>query len=82
MADLIVHGMEMPHITNGDRIRAMSDEELAVAFLDGCDGRECPPVQDGPAGFPRDEAESMDQCYNCYFEWLRSPAATQDNSIQ
>ena len=45
--------------TNADRIRAMSDEELAEAIMSGayCNS-ECPP----DAG-----------CHDCCFAWLKQP---------
>ena len=53
----------MPPMTNADRIRAMTDEELAE-FLwgDGCPGskREC----DG-------------DCVKCFLEWLKQPAEVE-----
>ena len=42
--------------TNADRIRSMSDEELAEAFVKNCIGRKC------------DHAES---CYSCWLDWLK-----------
>lgn len=51
--------------TNADRIRAMSDEELAkfLTYLTGI----CPPGK-----CPRDDG--MCSANNCWLEWLRSEA--------
>ena len=46
-------------MTNADRIRAMSDDELAM-FMDGSD---CPP-----------EEKCTESCYECWLSWLRQPA--------
>ena len=50
-----------PKTTNADRIRAMSDEDLAMILQPGCPSRVC---RDCP---PHD-------CYNCWLEWLRQEA--------
>ena len=55
-----------PPITNGDRIRAMSDEELAKILGDKC---ICPPTS---------ECEKLcGDCDVCWLEWLRQPAENQ-----
>ena len=47
-------------ITNADRIRAMSDEELALQF-----GANC----------PKENRRACDRvCSKCWLEWLRQPA--------
>lgn len=47
--------------TNADRIRSMSDEELAHAFAYQCAGRVCRGIPfDGP-----------NECENCWLEWLK-----------
>jgi len=71
MADFLT-GMSNYPVTNADRIRAMSDEELVGAFLSGCDGRECPPRR-----YPFDiypVSEALEECRNCWLNWLQSPA--------
>lgn len=45
-------------ITNADRIRAMTDEDLAMLLQPGCPDRVC---RDSP---PHD-------CYNCWLDWLK-----------
>ena len=52
--------------TNADRIRAMSDEELAKLLLDGCRGAKC-------GDQPQNEFGSVN-CFNCRMEWLQQPA--------
>ena len=44
--------------TNADRIRAMTDEDLAMLLQPGCPDRVC---RDNP---PHD-------CYNCWLDWLK-----------
>lgn len=51
--------------TNADRIRAMSDEELAVLLLDGCRGSECGEQLQNEYG-------SVD-CFSCRLDWLQLP---------
>ena len=46
-------------ITNADRIRAMSDEELAREF-----GRQC----------PKGNTQPCDSCAHCWLYWLQQPA--------
>lgn len=53
---------EEKHMTNADRIRAMSDEELAT-FMN-CDG--CPPKNEG--------CNDGQKCSLCWLEWLQQPA--------
>ena len=62
---------EQKTITNADRIRAMSDEELVEAFIDGCDGRECPGLNYECVLYPLDE--SLKQCRRCWLKYLQSP---------
>lgn len=50
-------------ITNADRIRSMTDEELAETLGDKC---ICPPT--------RGRAEVCDDCDACWLEWLQKPA--------
>lgn len=63
--------------TNADRIRAMSDEELAEFYCNDVDA--CPPGSDmkcidelyahGEGPYPSDE-----QCIECWLDWLRQEA--------
>ena len=55
-------------MTNGDRIRALSDEELAELFP------KCPPGR-------RDATWSCDgfaNCPACWLDWLKSPAEVNE----
>ena len=56
----------VPVITNADRIRAMSDEELAELLLDGCRGSKCDDQ-------PQNEWGSVN-CFQCRVTWLQQPA--------
>lgn len=60
----------MPPMTNADRIRAMSDEELAGMFCKRCQAREwccgCPAEKDWP--------HCPDESFGAWKEWLRKPA--------
>ena len=59
----LVEGCSM---TNADRIRAMTDEELAKAF--DYEFEACPPDVD------RDKwCASDDDCKLCWLDWLRQP---------
>jgi hypothetical protein len=53
-------------VTNADRIRAMSDEELAKLLLDGCQGSKCDEQ-------PQNEYGSVN-CFECRMKWLQQPA--------
>ena len=65
------------HITNGNKLRAMSDEELAEFYCNDVDA--CPPGSDmkcidelyahGEGPYPSDE-----QCRKCWLDWLRQEA--------
>ena len=58
-------------MTWGDKIRAMSDEELAVLCEDGCPPtHECPGYQ----GFDDDTFHKI--CQKCWLDWLRQEVAT------
>ena len=51
--------------TNGDKVRRMSDEELAKLLLDGCQGSRC--IEQ-----PQNEYGSVN-CFECRMKWLRQP---------
>lgn len=51
--------------TNADRIRAMTDEELAKLLLDGCRGSKCEDQ-------PQNEFGSVN-CFDCRMKWLQQP---------
>ena len=53
-------------VTNADRIRAMSDDELAKLLLDGCRGSKCEEQ-------PQNEYGSVN-CLDCRMKWLQQPA--------
>ena len=60
--------------TNADRIRAMTDVELAEWILETAlfrvgrtPGMVCPPNTEGMKDCP------TDPCQNCWLDWLKSP---------
>lgn len=59
-------GKKIYIITNADRIRAMSDEDLAKLLLDGCTGSKC-------EDRPQNKYGSVD-CFQCRIDWLQQPA--------
>ena len=58
--------------TNADRIRAMSDEELAVFLADKIDHGDCYDCRLECATYEGDKFE--DSCHNAYYRWLKQPA--------
>lgn len=60
-------GPEPKTVTNGDRIRTMSDEELDEAFRGG---GLCSYIQAHDPKF----CEERGACTNCVIEWLKRPA--------
>lgn len=59
-------------MTNADRIRAMSDEELAKLMLDGCRGSKCDDQ-------PQNEFGSVN-CFQCRMKWLQQQAEEDDHA--
>ena len=57
--------------SNADRIRQMSDEELAELLLDGCRGSKCD-------DYPQNKWGSVN-CFQCRVTWLKQPAEEVDN---
>ena len=68
MAGVIPYTHESWKRTNADRIRSMSDEELAMAMP----FPQCPPHK-GECTFSTMIANSCDQCW---LDWLRREAET------
>ena len=67
---------EHPTMTNADRIRAMSDEEMAVFLyewspLEFC-GHVCPRL--------RDDIPCKGECFEMRREWLQQPCDGGDNA--
>ena len=56
--------------TNADRIRSMSDDELAELLLDGCRGSKCDDQS-------KNEWGSVN-CFQCRVTWLKQPAEEDD----
>ena len=61
---------ELKVITNGDKIRQMSNEELARKF-----GYPCPPI-------PKKHCKGIDneECTECWLNWLNAPAESEENN--
>ena len=57
--------------TNADRIRAMTDEELAEFLIQ--DG-DCPPERMYPDSCPNCDRVTPKVCYDCWLDWLRQEA--------
>lgn len=62
-----------PPKTNGDRIRSMSDEELAVQIADWVSG-DCPSIDFCPK--PRNDVTHKVECipWKCWLDWLKQEA--------
>lgn len=57
--------------TNADRIRSMSDEELAKTLEDKC---ICPPTSEC--------AKVCGDCHACWIEWLQQPAENPKEEME
>ena len=55
-------------MTNADRIRAMTDDELAELLAD--DDRACPPKHPNCKKY-------VNSCKGCFLEWLKQPAEVE-----
>ncbi len=62
----VVHKYYKP--TNADRIRAMSDEEIAGTMVTGC------PPSDSVREMMMPECTEDGGCFKCWLDWLQSPA--------
>lgn len=60
---------EIIPMTNADRIRAMTDEELAEWLSD--DDRVCPPKHPNCKKY-------VNSCKGCFLEWLQQPAEEKE----
>lgn len=60
-------------ITNADRIRSMTDEELAAIIM-------CP-TESGLAEIECSRDDSCD-CYQCCLNWLRQEAEQEDDNAK
>lgn len=59
-------------MTNADRIRAMSDEELAELLRDTV----CPVVQSDTV------CEWFGNCFNCWLDWLKQPVKDGEDDVR
>ena len=68
--DLIAHGVTLTTdinvLTNGDRMRAMPDEELAKVMSVGCCG--------GESGYCIENEYGEANCIDCWLTWLKQAA--------
>lgn len=60
--------------TNADRIRAMSDEELAEHLYYGFDVQYCHNYTECAAMLDAEEGIPEARCKGCVLEWLKQPA--------
>lgn len=63
--------------TNADRIRSMSDEELAEHLYYGFDIRFCDSNAECEAMLNTDEGIPEEKCKACALEWFKQPAAEE-----
>lgn len=61
----LLHCGDVTPVTNADRIRAMTDEELAKYMLGTQESNGCP---------NHGMINCQDSCADCWLEWLRSEA--------
>ena len=61
--------MEVNTMTNGDKIRSMTDEELEAFFMCELDDDVCPP---DTSCCPKNE--KYIPCCNCWKNWLKQEA--------
>lgn len=67
MAGIVPYTDESWRKTHADRVRAMSDEEIATFIIKGCLGRECPSYQHLDAS----RKEVAENCWRCWLDWLK-----------
>lgn len=63
--------------TNADRIRAMSDEELALYLQNWCTAAAC---KYGDNYFACENFIADGECDKCVVDWLRQPVKDGDNN--
>lgn len=62
------HGLGDPQ-TNGERIRAMTDEELIALFVLE---DKCPPKR-----YASRSCDNCDSCKDCWIDWFQQPAEVE-----
>ena len=71
-------GMYKPPMTNADRIRAMSDEELATMLNRFAEGENAPHycrnLPECDADMEADRLIPLERCQACLLCWLQQPA--------
>lgn len=65
---------DKPTPTNADRLRSMTDEELAKALNNGFDGEYCTNDPACGALLDADGGIPEEKCIACALRWLRQPA--------
>lgn len=60
-------------LTNGDRIRAMSDEELVEMLYNGVDAEYCRNAPECGEMLDADDGIPEEKCKGCLLNWLRQP---------
>lgn len=55
--------------TNADKIRQMTDEELAALLKSNCPTEKCPYLV---------MSSGFDQCYRCWLDWLKQEVRDGD----
>lgn len=75
--------LEQP-MTNADRIRAMSDEEMAKRITLLAEGETtihyCRNLPECDVSLERDELIPLERCEQCVLHWLRQPAEEDCNN--
>ena len=59
--------------TQGDRIRAMSDEELVEMLYNGVDAEYCRNAPECGEMLDADDGIPEEKCKGCLLNWLRQP---------
>ena len=60
--------------TNADRIRAMSDEDLAQLLYNGVDAEYCTNAPACAAMLDEPDGVPEEKCIGCLMRWLQQPA--------
>ena len=69
----VLENIKQKPMTNADRIRAMSDEELAQALYNGLDAEYCTNDPVCADLFDSDDGIPEEKCIACALRWLRQP---------
>lgn len=69
---------EEPKMTNSDRIRAMTDEELAELIGDNIDCSICKKEVFETTTCPGSLTADEKNCYGCWLDWLKKEVVAND----